>query len=38
MTNGQLVTLPFDQELRIGLLKATIRKAGCIEEQFLDLL
>jgi hypothetical protein len=38
MTNGQLVTLPFHQELKIGLLKAAIRKAGCTEEQLLDLL
>lgn len=38
MPNGQLITIPCHRELRIGLLKATIRKAGLTEEQFLDLL
>lgn len=38
MTNGQLVTIPLHRELKIGLLKAAIRKAGLTEEEFLDLL
>jgi predicted RNA binding protein YcfA (HicA-like mRNA interferase family) len=37
MTNGQLVTIPLHRELKIGLLKAAIRKAGLTEEEFLDL-
>ncbi|MGH7874200.1 MAG: type II toxin-antitoxin system HicA family toxin [Candidatus Binatia bacterium] len=38
MPNGQLVTIPLHRELKIGLLKAAIRKAGLSEEDFLDLL
>ena len=38
MPNGQIITIPYHRELRIGLLKAAIRKAGLTEEQFLDLL
>jgi predicted RNA binding protein YcfA (HicA-like mRNA interferase family) len=38
MTNGQLVTIPLHRELKIGLLKAAIRKAALTEEEFLDLL
>ncbi len=38
MPNGQLVTIPLHRELKIGLLKAAIRKAGLTEEEFLDLL
>jgi predicted RNA binding protein YcfA (HicA-like mRNA interferase family) len=38
MPNGQLITIPSHRELRIGLLKAAIRKAGLTEEVFLDLL
>jgi len=38
MPNGQLVTIPLHRELKIGLLKAAIRKAGLTEEQFSDLL
>lgn len=38
MPNGQLVTIPIGRELKIGLLKAAIRKAGLTEEQFLALL
>ena len=38
MPNGQLVTIPLHRELKIGLMKAAIRKAGLTEEQFLDLL
>jgi predicted RNA binding protein YcfA (HicA-like mRNA interferase family) len=38
MPNGQLITIPCHRELRIGLLKAAIRKAGLTEEVFVDLL
>jgi predicted RNA binding protein YcfA (HicA-like mRNA interferase family) len=38
MPNGQLITIPVRGELKIGLLKAAIRKAGLTEEKFSDLL
>ena len=38
MPNGQLITIPGRGELKIGLLKAAIRKAGLTETEFLDLL
>ncbi len=38
MPNGQLVTIPVRGELKIGLLKAAIRKADLTEEEFLNLL
>ena len=38
MPNGQLVTIPVRGEVKIGLLKAAIRKAGLTEEDFSDLL
>ncbi|MDG6996875.1 MAG: type II toxin-antitoxin system HicA family toxin [Nitrososphaerota archaeon] len=38
MPNGMIVTIPGNKELKIGLLKSAIRKAGLTEEQFLDLL
>mgnify|MGYP003395835426 CR=1 FL=1 len=38
MPNGQLVTIPVRGEMKIGLLKAAIRKAGLTEEDFSDLL
>ena len=38
MTNGQLVTIPLHRELKIGLLKAAIRKARLTDEGFWDLL
>jgi len=38
MPNGQLITIPVSGELKIGLLKAAIRKAGLTEEEFSDLL
>jgi predicted RNA binding protein YcfA (HicA-like mRNA interferase family) len=38
MANGQLVTISVRGELKIGLLKAAIRKAGLTEEEFLNLL
>ncbi len=38
MPNGMIVTIPGNKELKIGLLKSAIRKAGLTEEQFLELL
>ncbi|MGC9445357.1 MAG: type II toxin-antitoxin system HicA family toxin [Candidatus Methanospirareceae archaeon] len=38
MPNGQLITIPRSKELKIGLLKAAIKKAGLTEEEFLSLL
>ena len=38
MPNGQIVTIPAPKELKVGLLKAAIRKAGLNEEKFLRLL
>jgi predicted RNA binding protein YcfA (HicA-like mRNA interferase family) len=38
MPNGQLITIPSHRELKIGLLKAAIRKAGLTDNEFLDLL
>ena len=38
MPNGMIITIPDKGELKIGLLKSAIHKAGLTEEQFLDLL
>lgn len=38
MPNGQLITIPGKKELKIGLLKAALRKAEIKEEEFLKLL
>ncbi len=38
MPNGQLITIPVSGVLKIGLLKAAIRKAGLTEEEFEGLL
>ncbi|MGH7962614.1 MAG: type II toxin-antitoxin system HicA family toxin [Candidatus Binatia bacterium] len=38
MPNGQLITIPVRGELKIGLLKAAMRKAGLTEEEFSNLL
>ena len=38
MPNGMIITIPGKSELKIGLFKAAIRKAGLTDEQFLDLL
>ena len=38
MPNGIIITIPDKRELKIGLLKSAIHKAGLTEEQFLDLL
>ena len=38
MPNGQLITIPVSGDLKIGLLKSAIRKAGLDDEFFLKLL
>jgi predicted RNA binding protein YcfA (HicA-like mRNA interferase family) len=38
MPNGQFITIPASRDLKIGLLKSAIRKAGLDEEDFLKLL
>ncbi|MCL5408677.1 MAG: type II toxin-antitoxin system HicA family toxin [Candidatus Omnitrophica bacterium] len=38
MPNGQLITIPANKELKIGLLKSAIKKAGLTEKEFLKYL
>jgi predicted RNA binding protein YcfA (HicA-like mRNA interferase family) len=38
MPNGLIITIPASMEIKIGLLKAAIRKAGLTEEEFINLL
>lgn len=38
MPNGMVITIPGKKELKVGLLKSAIRKAGISEERFIDLL
>lgn len=38
MPNGRILTIPGRGEIKIGLLKDAIRKAGLSEEQFQELL
>lgn len=38
MPDGMIITIPDKGELKIGLLKSAIHKAGLTEEQFPDLL
>ena len=38
MPNGMIITIPGKGELKIGLLKNAIHKAGLTEVQFIDLL
>ncbi|HMN18120.1 MAG: type II toxin-antitoxin system HicA family toxin [Ignavibacteriaceae bacterium] len=38
MPNGMIVTIPGSKELKIGLLKSVIKKAGLTEEEFINLL
>ena len=38
MPNGMIITIPNKGELKIGLLKAAIHKAGLSEEQFAEYL
>ena len=38
MPNGQIITIPVSKELKIGLLKTAVKKAGLTEEEFMRLL
>ena len=38
MPNGLIITIPTSTEIKVGLLKAAIRKAGLTEEEFINLL
>jgi hypothetical protein len=38
LPNDMIITIPGKEELKVGLLKSAIFKAGLTEEQFLDLL
>jgi len=38
MPNGMIITIPNKGEIKIGLLKSAIHKAGLTEEKFLELL
>jgi predicted RNA binding protein YcfA (HicA-like mRNA interferase family) len=38
MPNGQIITIPISKDLKIGLLKAAIKKAGLSDEEFIELL
>jgi len=38
MPNGMIVTIPGSKELKIGLLKSVIKKAGLTEEDFINLM
>jgi len=38
MPNGMIITILGKGELKIGLLKAAINKAGLTEEKFVELL
>jgi predicted RNA binding protein YcfA (HicA-like mRNA interferase family) len=38
MLNGQLLTIPVSGNVKIGLLKAAIKKAGLTEEEFAQWL
>lgn len=38
MPNGQLITIPYHKEIKVGLLAAAIKKAGLTVDEFVDLL
>jgi len=38
MPDGQLITIPGHGELKVGLLRAAIKKAGLSVEEFLELV
>ena len=38
MPNGQLITIPLSGDLKIGLLKSAIRKAGLDDDCVLEAL
>ncbi len=38
MPNGQLITIPISGDVKLGLLKAAIRKVGLTEVKFLKYI
>lgn len=38
MPNAQIITIPVPKDIKIGLLKAAIKKAGLTEDEFSNLL
>jgi len=38
MPNGQLITIPIRGDVKLGLLKAAIRKADLTEDEFLNFI
>ena len=38
MPNGQLITIPYHGEVKVGLLRAALRRAGLSVGEFLELL
>ena len=38
MPNGQLITIPSHGEVKVGLLRAALRRAGLTVEEFMELL
>ena len=38
MPNGLIITIPVSRDLKIGLLKSAINKAGLDDEEFMMLL
>jgi predicted RNA binding protein YcfA (HicA-like mRNA interferase family) len=38
MPNGQLITIPISGEVKLGLLKAAIKKAGLTEDEYMKYL
>lgn len=38
MPNGQIITIPISGDLKIGLLKSAIKKAGLDDNEFISLL
>jgi len=38
MPNGRILTIPGNRELKIGLLKDAIKKAGLTDERFMELV
>jgi hypothetical protein len=38
MPNGQLITIPGHGEVKVGLLRAAVKKAGLSIDEFLVLL
>jgi predicted RNA binding protein YcfA (HicA-like mRNA interferase family) len=38
MPNGAIITIPRTGDLKVGLLKAAIRRSGLMEYEFLELV